>query len=707
MDNNNPGQVTNFIQNFTNKIEQLNALNARLRERVTRDTAFYPDVTAKLQQINAMVQAIENKLKTAKNRISILIDNANVASGELLQATKEGQTLAQLIQQNFQQRQEHKEIITDLRAQMTDLTIRINTLTRDLDSCHESASHSDAELNNCRSELMNTKKQLENCTSQLALNELMLQDCERQKKNLQDDLTEAQTQLASGTEKQQELATEIQGHLRDIENKNRERDELQRQQTELQGERDVLDAANSDLQGRHTTLQGERAALDAAHGDLQDRFNALDEANKQLIREHGELRDQYTQVQEQNTLMRDQVDNLTRERDALQADHTALQGQHGALQADRADLQRQHAELQGRHDDIAAQNQALQEQINALTREHGELFANRNALQGQHEALQGQHEALQGQHEALQGEHANVNNDIQALRTQRDQLIAAIDNASRVIDETIAQITAILSTGENSADITRSLEELLNRLTIINTDNIGEFEVQPGLGPRPPGSPRPPSQGQGQPASSAFMERFRNRAPLSLSDIRPFIATQPTSQQPPANKPSAYVNASSLPSQNTSAPLNPLIQVRGKGLGRHFVARQNPTNPNVQNADTQNLFGNLNAETSRFNADNPMRSPPTTPRKGGRLGKTIKKTKKGKRSKKGKKTNKYIKQKAGFLYNKRIMHPFQKKITNRNRYIHNRSSSKFTRPVTSSANSITYKNRHRSKSRKSTVKSAY
>ena len=678
-----------------------------------------------------MVQAIENKLKTAKNRISILLDNTDIASGELLQATKEGQTLAQLLQQNFQQRREHKEIIADLRAQMTDLTVRINTLTRDLDSCHETAGNSETELNNYRSELMNTRKQLENCKSQLALNEMMLKDCERQKETLQSALTDAQQQLSTGSQKQQELAADIQGHLRDIEQNEKERDELQKQQVSLNSEFDKLKTEHRDLK-THTARMGlagdglnaKNVELEREINELQAKYeqvvlagDGLNAKNEQLTRDLADLTGERDRLVTENHALQQHIVDLQGQYTTLQGEQATLQGQHDTLRGEHDTLRGEHDTLRGQHDNLEAQNQELQGQIANLTMERNALQANRNELQGQHDTLRGEHDTLRGEHDTLREQHANVNNDIQALRAQRDQLIAAIDNASRVIDETIGQISAILNTGENSEDITRSLEELLQRLTVMSNDNIGEFEAQPGLPPRPPGlPPRTPGPNQER-QTTPFFERVRNRNanPPTLSDLRLSIPpSNRTEQQTLTNRPSAFTIAP--PSgQNTDAIVNPLIQRRGRGLGTHYVARRNPLQPTTQNADTQNLYGSLINEPTRFNTDNPMISPPSSPRKGGKKRKNTKKAKRT--NKKNKITKKRIKQTAGFLYNKHLVNPFQKRTTRRNKYTHSssikgspKSSVRYYNRI-GSPRTISYRSKHkharRVKSRRSSISSAY
>ncbi len=353
--------------------------------------------------------------------------------------------------------------------EVSELTRRIEQLTRELASSaaeRETLAEEKAALADEVRRLADEANQLRRQSSELTDQHTAVcgerDELRRQNEQLNSDLHVLATEKAA-------LAVERTA-LRD------ERDTFRQQNERLQSDFDILAKENATLAEGHTVLCGERDQLRGQNERLQSELNVLADEKVVLAEQRTELYGERDQLRQQIEQVRSELDSLANQRVALANEHAVLCGERDgfrqqferlqkeldALASEKTVLADDRATLRTERDELFGQNEQLRSDLHALAEQKTALADERAILCDQRDELGRQIERFQANIYALSEEKAALADDRASLVSERDRLLLEANRVSSLEH----QVREAVADRENtSSELYRALLQLAEMQT--------------------------------------------------------------------------------------------------------------------------------------------------------------------------------------------------------------------------------------------------
>ena len=208
-------------------------------------------------------------------------------------------------------------------------------------------------------------------------------------------------------------------------------DELNRQVSDLEGEKTRLAGQVSDLEGEKTRLAGQVSDLEGERTDLAGKVSELETEKTRLAGQVSELETDKAGLQADKTGLTGKVSELETEKtnlagrvSDLEEERTGLTGRVSELETDRADLTGRISELETDRADLTGRISELETERTGLAGKVSELETEKTRLAGQVSELETDRAILETEKTNLAGQVSGLETDKADLQADKADLQA-------------------------------------------------------------------------------------------------------------------------------------------------------------------------------------------------------------------------------------------------------------------------------------------
>ncbi len=446
-----PITVTVVDNPLASEVADLNQITTDLTNQITA-------LTGELESANSEKTALQERVSDLENQITSL-------NGQVSELQNQIGTLEQELQDSQGENQSLKQAIQDLNGQINSLNGQIESLQGDLQLVNEQKSSLELTVIDLNNEINNLNGQISLLEGKLSASEGENTGLREQVSGLQDTITQLQdnitnlnSQVASLTEQNSALHTQ-------------------------------LDTANNTIQ----SLQDQVTALLQENASLKDQLSyaqeQIDELTDELTAEQQKNEDLQTQLN--NALS--QINEIATQLGSPTVDRQDILDQINAMKNEISSLNNQ---LQESNDSITRLNIQIQNLIESATGlqhkidvamdslteyEGAELQDKINTIINENKSLSGQITDLENQNNALINQIASMNDTISSLLMQigeltdentnlKDQLNQAEETINSLQEQLTAQINTNNDLQGKLSDLVSQMDDLQSQLSTANAD---------------------------------------------------------------------------------------------------------------------------------------------------------------------------------------------------------------------------------------------